>query len=169
MTDLTIDIGATLDFLVGLLEIPSPTGYHHEAIAYTQQAFETLNFPEVSLSITRKGALLAYIKGEKDDAPIGITAHADTLGFMVKEIKKNGGPRDPRVLEAVVDMFYMRNLEYPHKSTGDRWYGPSSAHTAVIQHGFADGHGKAISEDIDPALYLHLVTRAGDEHLAGEF
>ena len=83
------------------------------------------------------------------------------------QIKDNGGPNDDRVRKSPVDMFYMRNLEYPHKSTGDRWYGPSSAHPQVVQHGFADGHGKAINEDIDPNLYLHLVTRAGAEHLSG--
>ena len=86
-------------------------------------------------------------------------------------IERNGGPRDQRVLKANPDMHYMKDLEYPHKAgfsalEGNRWYGPSSAHPAVVQHGFADGHGKSINQDIDPALYLHLVTRAGGEVLS---
>jgi putative aminopeptidase FrvX len=34
--------------------------------------------------------LIITIPGERDDAPRGLTAHIDTLGFMVKEIKSNG-------------------------------------------------------------------------------
>ncbi|MEO2046799.1 MAG: DUF1559 domain-containing protein [Pirellulales bacterium] len=44
-----------------------------------------------------------------------------------------------------------------------RWYGPSSAHPGVVQHGFGDGHGTSINEDIENNVYLHLVTRAGGE------
>jgi putative aminopeptidase FrvX len=39
---------------------------------------------------TRKGALVATWPGERSDAPRGLTAHADTLGAMVKEVKSNG-------------------------------------------------------------------------------
>lgn len=90
MTELVFDAGEMTEFLVDLLNTPSPTGYHREAIAYCRQAFEALNFAEMTISETRKGALLLHIKGERDDAPVGLTAHADTLGFMVKEIKSNG-------------------------------------------------------------------------------
>jgi putative aminopeptidase FrvX len=34
--------------------------------------------------------LLAHLDGLRDSAPRAITAHVDTLGFMVKEIKPNG-------------------------------------------------------------------------------
>jgi len=90
MTTLSFDVEAMTDFLVKFLEIPSPTGYHTEAIAFAQQAFADLNFPNTTITETKKGALLVHVKGKNDDAPIGITAHADTLGFMVKEIKSNG-------------------------------------------------------------------------------
>ena len=90
MTDLNIDLDAIVDFLVGLLNTPSPTGYHVEAIGYVRQAFEELGIPDLSITTTRKGALLAKWPGKGSDTPIGLTAHADTLGFMVKEIKSNG-------------------------------------------------------------------------------
>ncbi len=77
-----------LAFLGGLLNIPSPTGFTDQAIAYTEQALAA--FPEPQLSHTRKGALVARWPGESDDAPRALTAHADTLGAMVKEIKSNG-------------------------------------------------------------------------------
>ncbi len=75
-------------FLTGLLETPSPTGCTTEAIDYVRRAFEKL--PSLSLETTRKGALLAHLPGRADDAPRALTAHVDTLGLMVKEIKASG-------------------------------------------------------------------------------
>lgn len=90
MTDLHIDIDATVTFLVDLLNIPSPTGYHIEAIDFVRAAFTALDMPGLTLMTTHKGALLATLKGESSATPIGLTAHTDTLGLMVKEIKANG-------------------------------------------------------------------------------
>lgn len=90
MVDLNIDLDTMTQFLVDLLEIPSPTGYHVEVMPFVRKAFEDLAFPNTNITETSKGALLIHIKGEKDDVPIGITAHVDTLGFMVKEVKANG-------------------------------------------------------------------------------
>lgn len=83
-----IDTQFLLDFLTQLLNIPSPTGFAEKAIAFTE---ETLSkFPELKLSRNRKGALLAEWPGEHGDTPRALTAHADTLGAMVKDIKANG-------------------------------------------------------------------------------
>src|SRR5512136_3023345 len=84
----SIDNTYLLDILTGLLNTPSPTGYAHRAIAFTEQALSA--FPELKLSHTRKGALTAEWPGRADTAPRAITAHADTLGAMVKEIKSSG-------------------------------------------------------------------------------
>ena len=78
-----IDDGYLLDFLTGLLNTPSPTGYAHRAIAYTEQALKA--FPTMKLSRTRKGALVAEWSGKSAVTPRALTAHADTLGAMVKE------------------------------------------------------------------------------------
>ena len=77
-----------LSFLSGLLNTPSPTGFAERAIAYTEQALAEL--PGLELCHTRKGALVARWRGVRNDAPRALTAHADTLGAMVKEIKSNG-------------------------------------------------------------------------------
>ncbi len=77
-----------ITFLAGLLNTPSPTGFTDQAIAYTAQALGEL--PELELHHTRKGALVALWRGLRSDAPRALTAHADTLGAMVKEIKSNG-------------------------------------------------------------------------------
>ncbi|MCB9133966.1 MAG: M42 family metallopeptidase [Anaerolineales bacterium] len=89
MADLPpIDTHYMLEFLTGLLKTPSPTGFTDLAIAFTEQALSA--FPDLEISRTRKGALIARWPGERDDAPRALTAHVDTLGGMVKEIKYNG-------------------------------------------------------------------------------
>lgn len=74
--------------LVGLLNIPSPTGFCDNAIEFVKG--ELSKNTNASLSYTRKGALAAELSGIKDSAPRAVTAHADTLGAVVKEIKSNG-------------------------------------------------------------------------------
>ena len=89
MPDLpTIDPDYLIRILTGLLTTPSPTGYTEKAIAYLEAALQ--EFPALKLSRTRKGALLATWEGATNAAPRALTAHADTLGAMVKEIKSNG-------------------------------------------------------------------------------
>ena len=83
-----IDTDYLLNFLTDLLNIPSPTGWADLAIDRIEQSLQ--GFPELEFSRTRKGALIAVWPGEAAEAPRAITAHADTLGAMVKEIKSNG-------------------------------------------------------------------------------
>ena len=81
----TIDTEYLTRFLVDLLNIPSPTGFTEEAIAFVEQ--ELSAYPQLKLTRTRKGALVAVWEGAASDAPRALTAHVDTLGAMVKEIK----------------------------------------------------------------------------------
>lgn len=95
MQKIEIDQEFMLNFLVKLLNEPSPTGYTHKAMAFVQ---ETLSlFPEITTEYTRKGALVATWKGELDGQARAITSHVDTLGGMVKEIKGNGRLRISRL------------------------------------------------------------------------
>ena len=77
-----------IDFLTKILNTPSPTGLAEPAIALTEETLRA--FKELKFSRTRKGALLVTWNGERDDGARAVTAHADTLGAMVKEIKSNG-------------------------------------------------------------------------------
>jgi len=89
-TGLNLNTQAMTDFLVDLLNIPSPTGYHIEAIPFVQRAFAALNFPGLQIWQTPKGGLLLTLEGTASDAPRGMTAHVDTLGLMVRAIKASG-------------------------------------------------------------------------------
>jgi putative aminopeptidase FrvX len=84
-----------VDFLVKLLNIPSPTGFAEPAIAFVEK--ELSQFPQLELSRTRKGALIARWNVESDAPPVALTAHVDTLGAVVKEIKENGRLRLSRI------------------------------------------------------------------------
>jgi hypothetical protein len=44
-----------------------------------------------------------------------------------------------------------------------RKWGPSAAHSGVVQHCFGDGHAKAIPQDMRPEIYMSLVTKGGRE------
>jgi len=83
-----IDTDHLLAFLVDLLNTPSPTGFASKGIDRIEQAMAEI--PGWKLERTRKGALLATLEGERSDMPCGLSAHTDTLGAMVKEIKPNG-------------------------------------------------------------------------------
>lgn len=83
----TIDTPRMIEFLVGLLKTPSPTGDVSRAIAYVQSGLADLPF---EMDITPKGVLVGTWTGEQADAPRAVTAHVDTLGAMVRHIKDNG-------------------------------------------------------------------------------
>ena len=87
MARYTIDVPGMVDFLTGLLNIPSPTGYHEAAMSFCESAFSEL---PLSLHRSRKGVLLGTWEGRASSAPRGVTAHVDTLGGMVDAIKKDG-------------------------------------------------------------------------------
>ncbi|HMX20681.1 MAG TPA: M42 family metallopeptidase [Anaerolineales bacterium] len=77
-----------INFLVDLLNIPSPTGFAEPAIDFVEK--ELSKYKQLELSRTRKGGLVAKWKVESELPPVALTAHADTLGAVVKEIKPNG-------------------------------------------------------------------------------
>lgn len=83
-----IDTEFLLDFIVELLNNPSPTGFAEAALSFTGETL--LPFTDLSLERTPKGALMAVWKGTHHDCGRAVTAHADTLGAMVREIKSNG-------------------------------------------------------------------------------
>ncbi|MDO9302304.1 MAG: M42 family metallopeptidase [Anaerolineales bacterium] len=84
----SIDTTHFTTFLVDLLNIPSPTGFAEPAIDFVEK--ELSKYKQLQLSHTRKGALVAKWLVESNLPPVALTAHVDTLGAVVKEIKSNG-------------------------------------------------------------------------------
>jgi putative aminopeptidase FrvX len=78
-----------IQFLTELLNTPSPTGFTEKAIDLCEDVLADL--PGVERRRTKKGALVATIPGQDPSLPWrALTAHVDTLGAMVKEVKSNG-------------------------------------------------------------------------------
>lgn len=76
-----------LDIAKKLLSIDSPTGYTKHAIQYVEAEARTLGY---ETKRTIKGNLLIYVKGASNEKTIGLCAHCDTLGLMVRSIKEDG-------------------------------------------------------------------------------
>jgi putative aminopeptidase FrvX len=84
LPDIPMDV--ILEFLVGLLNTPSPTGDTEQAMTYVEQTVGTL---PLNVNRTVKGGLVLTWPGDAT-RPRALTAHVDTLGAMVKKIKGNG-------------------------------------------------------------------------------
>ena len=74
-----------LDYAKELISIDSPTGFTARATEYAVDILKKLGFDP---SVTRKGSVVADLGGEGN--PLVLTAHLDTLGGIVCEIKSNG-------------------------------------------------------------------------------
>ncbi len=79
-----------LKTLIRILNIPSPTGYTEDMVDFLVQGIEGWVHSGLSTHRTHKGALVVTWVGECIDRPRALTAHIDTLGGMVKEVKPNG-------------------------------------------------------------------------------
>ena len=83
-----IEMDALLTFLADLLNTPSPTGFTDRGMVCVEKTLADVS--GLSISRDRKGGLLTTWNSSREDAPRAISAHVDTLGAMVKEIKTNG-------------------------------------------------------------------------------
>lgn len=77
----------TVNLLKSLVEIPSPSGYTRNVISFVEQFLKEYN---VETKRNRKGGLIATLPGKNEQKQRMLTAHVDTLGAMVKEIKPSG-------------------------------------------------------------------------------
>ena len=69
-----------------IMSIPSPTGYTKDAINFIEEFVTDLGYISER---NKKGNLIVSVKG-KDDYTVGLSAHVDTLGLMVRSIKGDG-------------------------------------------------------------------------------
>lgn len=77
----------TLEVIKKLVSIPSPSGNTSEVIGFVEKFLAEYN---VETKRNRKGGLIATIQGKNQKNHRMLTAHVDTLGAIVKEIKPSG-------------------------------------------------------------------------------
>ncbi|MGZ4134878.1 MAG: M42 family metallopeptidase [Tumebacillaceae bacterium] len=117
-----------IDFLVNLVNIPSPSGNTERVIRFIEEECGKLG---VTHKRNNKGGLLVTLPGKNDSVHRALTAHVDTLGAMVKEVKSNG-----RLKLTLIGGFTFNSIEGEYceieTSSGDIYTGTIlSTHASV--------------------------------------
>ncbi|MHA2225722.1 MAG: M42 family metallopeptidase [Candidatus Hodarchaeales archaeon] len=82
-----ISINYIHEILTQVLTTPSPSGFTHKVIELVKKEAEKLEF---NVNLTKKGTAIITLQGKDPTKVIGLTAHVDTLGAMVRSITSNG-------------------------------------------------------------------------------
>ena len=118
----------TIDLLKELVEIPSPSGYTMGVMSKITALLTQWN---VEHKTTHKGAVIATIQGKNQQQHRLLTAHVDTLGAMVKEIKPSG-----RLKLSLVGGFKFNAIEGEncliHKADGSTVSGTILLHQTTV-------------------------------------
>ena len=118
----------TVQLLKELVEIPSPSGYTREITKFMASLLNKMNVPYIQ---TNKGALIATIEGNDTTKHRLLTAHTDTLGAMVKEVKASG-----RLKLSMVGGFNWNSVEgeycYIHTASGKKVRGTILMHQTTV-------------------------------------
>ncbi|WP_217588709.1 M42 family metallopeptidase [Lentibacillus saliphilus] len=93
----------TIQLIQELVSIPSPSGYTDNVIQFVE---DYLTKRDVDTYRNRKGGLIATLPGQDTTRHRMLTAHVDTLGAMVKEVKGNG-----RLKIALIGGFKFNSIE----------------------------------------------------------
>lgn len=136
-----------------LINIDSPSSYTKLAIQYLKENITKFNF-ETSLS--KKGNLIVSIPGKDTSHTIGLSAHVDTLGLMVRSIKSDGKLAFTRIggpMLPTLDGEYCRIL-----TRDGRTYTGTILSTTPAAHVFPDATSAPRKEDtmeirIDEVVY----------------
>jgi putative aminopeptidase FrvX len=81
------NVNETIGLIKSLVEIPSPSGNTNDVITFVDKLLADLG---VETKRNRKGGLVATVPGKNTNKHRMLTAHVDTLGAMIKEIKPSG-------------------------------------------------------------------------------
>lgn len=85
--ELSINKKYILDTAKEILEFDSPTGFCFEIMDVIKSIAEGFGY---NFETTNKGCGIITIKGKSEESVIGLSAHVDTLGAMVRSITTDG-------------------------------------------------------------------------------
>ncbi|KKE79585.1 M42 family metallopeptidase [Oceanobacillus caeni] len=121
-------VNETKELIKELVSIPSPSGNTAKVIQFVEEYLNSLN---VDTKRNRKGGLIATIPGKVENEHRMLTAHVDTLGAMVKEVKKNG-----RLRLDLIGGFRYNSIEGEyceiHTTTGKKYTGTILMHQTSV-------------------------------------
>lgn len=82
-----LDLDYAVKLAERLLHIDSPSGYTRKAMEFLKTEAELLGY---QTRFNQKGNLIIEAEGQSKEKVIGLCAHTDTLGLMVRSIKPKG-------------------------------------------------------------------------------
>ena len=101
---------------------------------------------------TRQGTSPATGTTRRDSGPLPVDERRNQSEQGRSDGQHDGRP--PKVVYGGVDSSPQgKQRAAPARSAG-KW-GPSSLHPGVVQHGWGDGRGRALTDTVDPDMYLH--------------
>jgi len=138
----------TFKLLKKLVSIPSPSGNTNEVIRFVE---DFLTEVKVEHKRNRKGGLIATLPGKDNSQHRMLTAHVDTLGAMVKEIKSSG-----RLRIDLIGGFKFNSIEGEYcqieTSSGKKYTGTILMHQTSV-HVYKDA-GKAERDQVNMEIRL---------------
>ena len=81
------DLAYLQKVLLEMLAIPSPTGFTDTIVRYVAERLEEMGLP---FELTRRGTIRGTLLGRQKSPDRAVSAHLDTIGAIVREIKPNG-------------------------------------------------------------------------------
>lgn len=118
----------TVEYIKELVSIPSPSGFTQNVMSYIKEEVEKLGYEGKK---TNKGGVIVEVNGKDSSKARMVTAHLDTLGAMVKEIKEDG-----RLKLDKVGGFAFNSIEGEncliHTSTGKTYSGTILIHQSSV-------------------------------------
>ncbi len=138
MTLPAVDGQRMLELTAELCRIPSPTGYTRAAVDWAETHLVAAG---LTTSRTVKGALLARLPGGDETRPGRLlSAHVDTLGAVVKEIKTDG-----RLRLSMIGGYDWSTVEGEYCTVHGR-RGETLTGTVLTTKASRHVHGKALDE-----------------------
>ena len=141
-----------------IINIDSPTGYCSKVINYLETVVKELGF---NYTKNQKGNLIVSVEG-KSDYTVGLSAHVDTLGLMVRSINGDGTLKFTTLGGPLLNTY---NAEYCKIYTREgKIYTGTILSTSPAVHVFPDSRSKDLKEDtmcvrLDEVVYSRSDTQ----------
>lgn len=156
---IAVDVKYFYEKLEKLLTTPSPSGYTHEIMKEMEAWTQALGY---AFEWTEKGTGIITIEGKDDSRTVGLSAHVDTLGAMVRSISSSGELNFTLVGGPIVPTL---DSEYCTVHTRDgRSYTGTFLSTSPAVHVYKDASSKERTPD-NMSIRLDEVVKSKDDVL----